>query len=466
MSSWVRNELRTTQLGHKRRTDRLIQMVADLAEQPGASIPQACEDWWKTKAAYRFWDNKAVTSEGLLSGHREMTIRRSAECPVVLAVQDTTEINLSHHPATQGTGYLANPKSQGMLVHSLLAVSGEGTPLGLLDQKIWVRPAEQLGKRHQRKKKPVSEKESQRWLDGLAAAQAALPDHPQVVVVGDSEADIFELFAAPRRPGVDVLVRVSRNTRRVEHPQRYLEQAVRASRPWGTLNVELPRADGRPARSARLTVRCQSLEVRPPSDRPASAGLKPVRLQVVLVEEEHPPAGRKGVSWLLITTLVLPDFAAVIQGIGWYVLRWRIERFHYVLKSGCRIEERELETVARMQRALATFSIIAWRLLWLTYAARTNPDAPCDGILETHEWQSLYAIVHQTTEIPEEPPSLRDALRMIAKLGGFLSRPSDGEPGVKTLWRGLCRLHDISATWKFINTHYRLSALDTVLGNA
>jgi len=137
--------------------------------------------------------------------------------------------------------------------------------------------------------------------------------------------------------------------------------------------------------------------------------------------------------------------------VKWYTYRWLIERYHYALKSGCGIEKLQLETARRFHMALATFSIVAWRLLWLTYEARVNPDQPCDTVLETCEWQSLCATVNQNPIPPDTPPSLRAAVRMIASLGGFLGRKGDGEPGVKTIWRGLRRLHDIAATWKLLH---------------
>lgn len=172
--------------------------------------------------------------------------------------------------------------------------------------------------------------------------------------------------------------------------------------------------------------------------------MKPVKLQVILALEENPPDGIKPISWLLLTTLKVNSFEEAARYVRWYTYRWLIERYHYTLKSGCGIEKLQLETTRRIDMALATYSIVAWRLLWLTYEARFNLDMPCDSVLEIDEWQSLCATINKNPIPPKKPPSLREAVRMIAILGGFLGRKGDGEPGVKSIWRGLRRCSLIS----------------------
>jgi hypothetical protein len=163
--------------------------------------------------------------------------------------------------------------------------------------------------------------------------------------------------------------------------------------------------------------------------------LAPLTLQVVLVEEEHPPAGVKPVRWLLLSTLPVPDVAAAKQLVRWYARRWRIERYNYVLKSGCRIERLQLKTAARRRRALATYAVVAWRLLWLTYQARQDGAQPCAEIFAAEEWQVLQR--YHGAPVTAEPPPLQQVVRLLARLGGFLGRQGDGEPGVQVLWRGL-----------------------------
>jgi hypothetical protein len=427
-------------------------MVEDFSEQPNETVPQASETWGATKAAYAFWDNERVIASKITAAQVPATVQRASKNEVVLAVQDTSEANYSTHEHTEGLGYGDHPDSRVLKFHSLLCVSPEGTPLGLLGQQIWTRDPAELGKRHERRHKEIEAKERARWLWGLETAEHVLPAAMRVVTVGDRESDIYDLFATPRRPGSDLLVRVSREQRRVEHPARYLRPAIEQSPPRGKLKIQVPRRDDRPSREAVLTLRWMSLEFHAPRHHVRRSECAPVRLQVILVQEEHPPTGHAPIRWLLATTLPVLDLEDAVQCIRWYSFRWLIERFHYVLKSGCQVERLELETARRLANALATYSIVAWRLLWLTYEARKNPEAGCDVVLESHEWQSLYARVHKTVELPGQVPTLHEAVRMVARLGGFLGRKHDGEPGVKTIWRGLQRLHDIAETWKMLQS--------------
>lgn len=215
--------------------------------------------------------------------------------------------------------------------------------------------------------------------------------------------------------------------------------------------ISVPRKDDQPTRKASLTVRHGSFTFPPPSNRPKTATKKEITLNVISAKEDNPPTGKTPINWLLLTTLEVKNFEQAIRCIVWYTYRWLIERYHYVLKSGCRIEHLQLETAERIKKALATYTIVAWRLLWLTYQARQNPELPCDTVLETHEWQSLYCHVHDLALPSSQPPSLKQAVIWIAQLGGFLARKHDGFPGVKTLWRGLQRLHDIASTWKLLH---------------
>ena len=455
--SWAYAELFTSDLGDSRRDARLVSMVEAFSEHPEASCTEALGPAG-VKAAYRFWDNPQIEPEQILASHAERTARRSAEHPVVLVAQDTTEINLTAHPATQGMGYLGSPQCRGLLLHTLLAISPTGIPLGVLRQFTWTRPLEQLGKRHQRRQKLLEEKESQRWLDGLEAAAKGLAEHPRVVLMGDRESDIFDLFASVRPANVDLLVRVCREKRCVEHPARYLDAALQTEPVRGHVQIEIsPRAQ-RQARTAKMAVRWRSLDVRGPRHGPKRPS---VQIHFILIEELDPPKDEKPVRWLLATTLKVETLEDALRCVQWYAYRWTIERFHFVLKSGCRIEQRQLETVQRVERGIPVFSIVAWRLLWLTLQARKTPDVPCTAILEEFEWKPLCAAVHRHRPLPTQPPSLRDAVRMIAQLGGFLGRKGDGEPGPQTLWRGLRRLHDLAQGWLLAQEQTKASFAST-----
>lgn len=442
--SWAGEELAAAELGDTRRVLRLMRVVESLVEHAERSLPRSFGSEAEVKAAYRFFENDRIAWNEILRPHIQATARRSGEQPVVLVAQDTTEINLSSHPCTEGLGYLGSPHCRGVLLHTCFAISQQGVPLGVVDQQMWVRPVEELGKRHHRHSKTIADKESQRWLDGLSATQAALPEHPHVVVIGDRESDIYELFAAARRPQVDLLVRVRHEKRCVEHPERHLAKALQAAPVAGQIDVSVPRAKQSPPRQARLNVRWATLAIRAPMQQRAPS----VALQFVLAEEVLPPVGEARIRWVLATTMPISMLEDAARCLQWYVYRWRIERFHFTLKSGMLVEDQQFERLDHVRRALATCSIAAWRVLWLMLAAREHPELPCSIVLNADERQALYA----STRRPQEPPhptgplSMGDALRRIGRLGGHLGRKT--EPGVKTIWRGLARLHDITIGWR------------------
>ncbi len=447
---WVAQELACIRLGDARLDRRLHILVEQFAEQPTASIPQACGSWGSTKAAYRFFDNTKVSHGAILDGHRQACLDRVAQEELVLVLQDTTSLDYTHHPQTQGLGPLENPDCQGMLAHSALAVSEAGVPLGLLDQQIWTRDPEEVGQRHQRKKRPIEEKESFKWLKGLRASLKGLPAQVCLITVADREADIFDFFLDAETHKTQVLVRAAWN-RRLTDPPGYLWDEVARTPVRGRFIVEVGRAQDRKPREATVVVRFTPVAVRPPRHRLHEPSLHPLPLYAIEVREEDPPSEVEPLHWLLLTNRPVESFEEAQRCVRWYGLRWLVERYHFVLKSGCQIEERQLETADRLERCLGVYAIVAWRLLWLTYQARVTPEAPCTVALETHEWQALYCYIHGTPIPPAEPPSLNQAVRWIAQLGGFLGRKHDNEPGVKVLWRGWQRLHDIAETWLLIH---------------
>lgn len=445
--SWAGSELAGAELGDERRALRLMRMVERFVERAEQSLPHGLGSWAETKAAYRFFENDQIAWSKILEPHRACTVRRAAGEPIVLVAQDTTEINLTPHQATQGLGYLSNPKCRGLLLHTCLTMTPTGVVLGVLHQQMWARPLEGLGKRHKRRDRRTDEKESQRWLDGLKATQAALTEHPQVVIIADREADIYDLFAVPRTANIQLLVRISREQRRVEHEKQNLIQALEAEEVQGSLSVQVPRQGNRPPREAHFSVRWQTLAIHPPRSRPA--GLPPITLQFVLIVEAAPPSGEKPVRWLLATTLPVTCLAEASRCVDYYVRRWLIERFHYTLKSGCHVEDRRFDKFENICRAVACFSIVAWRLLWLLTESRQHPHQPCTVVLSQPEWEVLETIAEQRFRRPRrgQPPELGEAMQLIGKLGGHLGRKCDGPPGLKTLWRGLTRLSDLATGW-------------------
>ena len=404
-------------------------------------MPLASGDAAKSQAIYEFWANPKVKAESILSSHRDAVVSRSAGYETVLAIQDTTELNLTSHRATEGLGFINQSKQQGLKVHSCFVVSEEGLPLGVVHQQSWSRQ-KRSGKSQHRRKLPIQHKESYRWLESATAAEDALGDSPRIVHVGDREADIFELFAQPRQANAELLIRAEHN-RKVDHELDYLKPSVQQAPVLGKVLLEVARNPKREARTAELAVRAMNITLMVPRNHPTPHKLQPVELNAIWVEEVTSPSdGGPPIRWLILTTLAIGSFEQVWQCVRWYSYRWLIERFHFTLKSGCGIEQLQLKTCPRMLNALATYNVIAWRVMWLLYQSRLTPDASCEIILQSAEWKLLRRKFAPKSR-SRKPPTLQQAVMWIARLGGFLARKSDGNPGLKTLWRGLKRLGDL-----------------------
>lgn len=461
--TWAHTAVGTPDLGDQRRVRRVQQLVTQLTAQPTASIPSACGTWASTKAAYRLWattDQVADLPKRIRTGHCRATKAQLPPRTRVLAVQDTTTLSFTHHPATTGLGPIATaPQARGVLVHSTLAVTVAGVPLGLLDQQVWARDAATRGKKHRRRARLTAEKESQKWLEAVTAAQAGVSHDVELIHVGDAEADVFDLFVrAQATPGTQFLIRAAQD-RRTTASQRLW--AMLEDQPLADVRaIELPRTPIRAPRTARLELRWTRVTLPPPRHGPRT-GREPVTVDAVLVQEIDVPEGAEPVVWLLLTTVPVTSIADAWERVTWYTYRWRIERYHLVLKSGCRIEDRQLRTAGRLEACLAVYAVVALRVLQLTEQARETPDAPASDVVSAEEWQVLWTARHPGEPPPTAIPTLRQVVREIAQFGGFLARKSDGEPGVITLWRGLQRLNDL-----VLGFHLATLLADQDVGNA
>jgi len=454
-AAWAITEFGHAELGDDRRTERLLMIATAFAQQPTAPIPQACGPGPATQGAYRFFENEAIDSESIRDAHHQSTLERVSVAPIVLALQDTSSLNYSTHPQTEGLGPIGTRRQKiiGLLLHSTLAVTPSGQPLGMLHTAVRARDPKAAGCAQQRHAKPTAEKESQKWLDSLSACQQLAPQcpHTLLVNVADREGDLYDLFAqalAPTdEPSVHLLVRGKHN-RKLAGEDRRLWEALARRRSAGQLQVRVGRRSEQPARLATLSIRFSQVTLQAPTRK---AGQPQLRLWAIEARELRAPKGCSPIVWRLLTTLPVTCVEEACVKVGWYAQRWQIEVIHKVLKSGCKIEQRQLETAARLDRVLAVDQVVAWRLLALCKAAREQPDEAVSAWLSQAEWQALWCHVHQRTTPPTTPPSVRQAVRWIAQLGGFMARKGDGEPGPITLWRGLHRLNDLTAMWRLFH---------------
>ncbi|CAN7731536.1 IS4 family transposase [Paraburkholderia hospita] len=447
LDDWASEEFGAAELGDARLTRRLVTLARRLSMGPHCSFPQSLNGA-ELKAAYRFFDNSHVDVDGVLGAHIGQTLRRMQRVPVVLAVQDTTEFNLSHLPATEGLGYGSDPHVRGFLIHSLLALTPEGLPLGVIGMKTWIRRPEEFGKKHLREQRPVREKESAKWLEGGEQLNALKPYCPGTHIVGvsDREGDVYDVFLAPRPAGVDWLVRASWN-RRVAHPDRHLWETVLAAPALGETQIQVPARESRPARTARLVVRCIPVRLCPPYSRRREK-LPEIEVFAIHALETNVREGIEPLEWLLLTSVPTHTRAQALERLAWYARRWTIESWHRVLKSGCRVEARQFGNLDRFVRATALFAVISWKILYAMLLARLDGNLPCEVLLQTIEWQALYCRMHGTVKAPDEPPSLSQVVLWIAKLGGYLARKHDHPPGPTVIWRGFLALHEITMMYR------------------
>jgi hypothetical protein len=444
-TKWVRQEMATLDLGHATREARILRMIEQFAAQPSASIPKACGSCADTKGAYRALGSEHTSVEAIRQAHADSTRERAGKQARVLVVQDTTALSFNTRPGIEGLGPVGQKGTHGLMVHSGLVLTQEGVPLGVVHQQVWARD-EAADKRGSRRSRRIEEKESFRWLETVDEAESQLPKQTEVWVVGDREADLFELFAMERRAGMELVVRATQDRKLVSAKSLTLYQAVEAAPFLGWVEVSVPRSRKRAARTARMEVRACAMTLEPPRNCVGRGELSPVRVHAVWVREVATvPPGQEPIEWLILTTLPVRTLAQAVAVVGAYAQRWKVETYHYVLKSGCKVEDLQLHTAERIERALALYTVVAWRLLYLTYVARKAPEMPCTAVLEEEEWRLLYAVSSRRgAALPQEPPTVREAVRRLAMLGGFLGRKGDGEPGVQSIWTGFHRLMEFS----------------------
>ena len=439
--SWPEQEMLTANFGDARLKRRAHLVLGGLSQRPDGSIPAAFCSWAETQAAYRLFSNEKVTAERVLEPHRDATLERMEKYPVVLCVQDTTELDYTSKSQIQGLGPLTYENSIGLYIHPTLAVTPERLCLGVLDQWSWVRDADEHGgkDRQHRLKRPLEEKESFRWPEGyrrVCDLQTALPQ-TRLVYVADRDSDLFELFEEGQTGEAAWLIRGNQDRKLADG--RHLWQAAREAEVVGTLEFDLPPAPDRLARHVVQTLRTARLRLKPPY-RP-DRKLPALEVTAILAREENPPAGVEPIEWLLLTNLLVGNGTEAAEKVEWYICRWQIEVYFRILKSGCRVEQLQLQSRDRLEVALTFYMIIAWRVLYLVMLGRTVPELPCEAVFAREEWRAV-CLVTQKKKPPRHPPQLADFLAILAGLGGYLGRTGDGPPGPKAIWIGLQRTRD------------------------
>lgn len=413
-------DFKTVDLGDKR-------LNARLANATEARLQGVAQSRSSAKGFYRLLSNEKFDISKLQEAATEGTLERIKSHETVLLVQDWTDINLSGHKKTEGLGYSSN-KSKGIKTHSCLAVSVEGIPLGLLCQKYDTRTeAKSHQSESEKKMRPIEEKESYRWIETLRESIKSIPSHVKAITVCDREGDIFELYEQAQELESDFVIRVSYD-RKTEASDKVFAR-IRKAPVLGYAMIDIPRdtEKNRKARKAQVAVSSRNVRI---SKKKSSLSLNIVRI-AELSETDEP------IEWILATSLPVGTSEDVMTIVQYYVQRWKIERFHYVLKSGCKVEEIQQRSYERILPVVLICSMIANFILAMTYLGRVLPDASCDVFLEENEWKLLYRFAKRTKIPPEKPYSLAKAIEFIGQLGLGKRPPSDGDYGVKAIWIGL-----------------------------
>lgn len=454
MCQGIAAELDGIYLGDERLNRRSKRLLESLAGNPEASINAACDGWSDTLAAYRFFDNPAVTPEKILEPHREATLGRMRAQPVVLVVQDTTEMDYTSHPP-RGAQCLNRPNRFGFYDHTHLAVTPEQLCLGVVGCEQFDRTPESLGLADERSTLPIEEKESHRWLQGYRLACGLAADCPdtQIVSIADCEGDIYDIFVAAQEKGsarAEFIVRArvdrcltERDSQAGAAAYRKVRDEVKSAPLLGTRMIELSQTPKRAARQATLEIRALTVQLKPPHAR---SNMPSVTLQVVLAEEVGGPGDDTEVCWLLFTSLPVTTLAEALLVLDYYLARWTIEIFFRVLKTGCRVEEIQLETMPRLKNCLAFYKIIAARILYLTYLNRTTPKLPCTAVFASCEWKSVWRVVKKKP-LPKKPPQLSEFIKLLTQLGGYNNRATEADSGPQPLWIGIRRMLDFAKAW-------------------
>lgn len=451
---WIDQEIENCTFVDKRLGRRFRTLLEQLSDGAGESIPMACQDWSNAKAAYRFLDNERVNEKDILAGHFQSTRQRfldSDSDELALVLHDTTEFCFHREDVskvgkiTKHAGWRTRHTRLvcGILMHSSLVVTPDGLPLGLSAVKFWTRDefkgTNALKKHINPTRVPIEEKESIRWLQNVSESTKLLSTPSRCIHIGDRESDTYELFCTAKELDTHFVFRtcVDRLAGDGEHTVSDEMQDVDCK---GLHRIEVRDKKG-DTREAVLELKYRRIRVLPPIGK--QKRYPPLELTVIHAKERDVAAGVEPIDWKLITDLPVRTRVEAIEKLNWYALRWKIETFHKILKSGCKAEDSKLRTAERLVNLIATFCIMSWRIFWMTMVNRSAPDAAPAIALTKLEVKILDRLVKNRDPRKSGRKTLTDYLTKVAQLGGYLARKTDPPPGNTVMWRGLARLTDI-----------------------
>lgn len=455
MEKYIYQE-KSIELGDKRLNKRYAAILEKSTKQASCSIPATFKNWHQTKAVYRFFDNEKVTHHALLAHHYQQTwkhIEYLDDQQDILLIQDTTDVNYNRHSSKKELGKMHSNLERGLRIHPTLAVGSNGLNLGLVHARIWTRASlNPYVAKHRLKQRPAEEKESYRWIESLRVALQVGKRFPakKVFNVADREADMYDLLlesTSSELENVYFIVRMAQN-RRTDDVHNKLYERLEQAPVIGKISFEYQQA-GKKSRQVTQKIKSRLITVKSPASRSDESS---VSLYGIYTVEENPPHGQQGLSWLLLTDYPVKDQASAAQILRYYMLRWRIEVYFKVLKSGCKIEALRLESNKRLMACLAMYMIVGCRVMFLLRLGNLYPSLSSSVVFSDFEWQAAHMAIHGGPP-PAHPPPLGKTILCIVQLGGYLNRKHDPPAGPQAMWLGLHQLTMIAEGVKMGRTY-------------
>ncbi len=459
VEDWAAVEFGGAELHDQRRSRRLVRVAAQLGADPHGTLPDSFGRWGELKAAYRLLEESDVTRAAILAPH-VARVREECQRPGdYLFVEDTTALDFSSHPAAEDLGLIGDGGGRGLFIHSTLALrihswsvdhEPQVTISGLAAQHCWVRTQYKASAKEKKAKRFARLRESQRWAAAIEQIGPP-PAGTRYTFMADREADIFETLQRSQEGQWDFIVRANQ-PRAMADQDGSVFDAVAATPVVASFDITLrsrpqrvtkDKKTGKPKRARKahgtrtvhLNVRTCRVQLRAPWRPGELAG--PRTVNVVEAKELNPAPGDDLIHWVLLTSWACDSEQEAMRVVKAYTRRWLIEEYHKALKTGTGIEDSQLETAQRIEALLAILAVVAVRLLNRKLLATTRPDEAIDA---EEFGEDALGILEATFGHPPAGWTNRNVLRCIARLGGFIGRKSDGEPGWMTIWRGWQRL--------------------------
>lgn len=452
VKNWITKELEGIEFGDKRLNKRILTLLDQASKNPQASINSMFHTRKEVQACYRFFSNNLVNEEKMIEPHLKRTEERAGQNPVVLCLSDTTSLNYTTRKTLKDSGYISSNNAQGFFLHTTIVVTPDRLHLGIIGQKFWAREKQKkVRSSKERENMMLAEKESYRWLEGYqdSCELAKKCQNTHVIHITDREGDIFEIFDEYEKKGkiADYIVRSNHN--RTVYPKgkssNTLIEELEGSKALGEISFDVSRREDNTTRHVKQSVKALSLEIksRYGADKPNLV----VTINAIYLKELDPPEGEKPIIWCLLTSLSISSLDDIIKVVSYYLCRWEIEIFFKTYKSGCKVEEKSLRSAERLYPLFSLLLIVAWRVNFLLHMGRVTPEISCIYFFEESEWKAGYIAATRNKNLPSSPPTMREMMAYVAKLGGHLGRRKDPTHGVKAIWVGICKLTNYADAW-------------------